>query len=75
LFFPELKGKTVGVLGHGHVRGHRTVRLSAAFGANVLAAMSSGQQKPQSFAGGGIGDSDGSIQDAWFSKGVGLRSV
>ncbi|KAH9921426.1 uncharacterized protein B0H18DRAFT_935965 [Fomitopsis serialis] len=67
LFIQELRGKTVGVLGYGHI-GRECARLSAAFGAKVLAATSDGQKKPQTgYNEDGMGDPDGSIPDAWFS--------
>ena len=85
LFIQELRGKTVGVLGYGHVReqtsvcisaythspskiGRECARLSAAFGAKVLAATSDGQRKPQTgYVEDGMGDLDGSIPEAWYS--------
>ncbi|KAH9836553.1 D-isomer specific 2-hydroxyacid dehydrogenase [Rhodofomes roseus] len=67
LFVQELKGKTVGVLGYGHI-GRECARLSAAFGAKVLAATSDGQQKPQTgYVEDGMGDPDGNIPEAWYS--------
>ncbi|KAH9836554.1 uncharacterized protein C8Q71DRAFT_867143 [Rhodofomes roseus] len=66
-FIQELKGKAVGVLGYGHI-GRECARLSAAFGARVLAATSDGRKKPQGgYVGHGMGDPDGSIPEAWFS--------
>ncbi|EPS93803.1 hypothetical protein FOMPIDRAFT_1020394 [Fomitopsis schrenkii] len=67
LFIQELRGKTVGVLGYGHI-GRECARLSAAFGAKVLAATSDGHKKPQSgYVEDGMGDLDGSIPEAWYS--------
>ena len=86
MFVQELRGKTVGVLGYGHVRetppllwveslsdagkqiGRECARLSAAFGAKVLAATSDGQKKPQTgYVEDGMGDLDGSIPEGWYS--------
>ncbi|KZT67620.1 hypothetical protein DAEQUDRAFT_383796 [Daedalea quercina L-15889] len=67
LFVQELKDKIVGVLGYGHI-GRECARLSAAFGAKVLAATSDGQKKPQAgYVEEGMGDPDGSIPEGWFS--------
>jgi hypothetical protein len=59
LFIRELRGKTVGILGYGHI-GREAGRLSAAFGAKIIAANSSGEKKPQDgYIVPGTGDPDG----------------
>lgn len=72
----EIRGKTVGLLGYGHVCltdcaiikqlmmflqiGREAARLSAAFGANIIAANPSGTKKPQDgYIIPGTGDPDG----------------
>ena len=48
--------------------GRECARLSAAFGAKVIASTSDGQKKPQSgYVEDGMGDVDGSIPEAWYA--------
>ena len=67
MFIQELRHKTVGVLGYGHI-GRESARLASTFGARILAANSSGTRQP---LGGyiipGTGDPDGVIPEAWYS--------
>ncbi|KIP01538.1 hypothetical protein PHLGIDRAFT_349364 [Phlebiopsis gigantea 11061_1 CR5-6] len=67
IFIEELRHKTVGVLGYGHI-GRESSRLASAFGARILAANSSGTRQP---LGGyiipGTGDPDGTIPEMWYS--------
>lgn len=66
LFIRELRGKTVGILGYGHI-GREAARLSVAFGARIVAANTSGKKTPQD---GYIipctGDPDGRSADRSF---------
>ncbi|KIY48409.1 hypothetical protein FISHEDRAFT_43344 [Fistulina hepatica ATCC 64428] len=67
LFIDELRGKTVGILGYGAI-GRAAARLSAAFGANVIAANTSGRKKPyEGWTIPGTGDTFFSIPSAWYS--------
>lgn len=67
LFVRELRGKTVGILGYGHI-GREAARLAAAFGARIVAANTSGARTPQDgYIVPGTGDPDGSIPAAWYS--------
>ncbi|KAI0686878.1 D-isomer specific 2-hydroxyacid dehydrogenase [Cytidiella melzeri] len=63
----ELCSQTVGFLGYGHI-GREAARLAKAFGANIIAATSSGTKRPQDgYIIPGFGDPDGSIPSAWYS--------
>ncbi|THG98136.1 hypothetical protein EW026_g3993 [Hermanssonia centrifuga] len=67
MFIQELRGKTIGILGYGHI-GRESARLAAAFGANIIAANTSGTKKAQDgYIIPGTGDPDGSIPSAYYS--------
>ncbi|OXG23650.1 oxidoreductase [Cryptococcus neoformans Ze90-1] len=62
-----LYGKTVGMLGYGHIA-RETARLFKAFNCNVIAANSKGNKRPEEgFRLPGTGDEDGSIPSQYYS--------
>ncbi|EKM51281.1 uncharacterized protein PHACADRAFT_177935 [Phanerochaete carnosa HHB-10118-sp] len=66
-FIRELRGKTVGILGYGHI-GREAARLAAAFGATIIAANTSGKRTPQDgYIVPGTGDPTGIIPATWYS--------
>ncbi|KAL1406143.1 hypothetical protein Q8F55_007827 [Vanrija albida] len=65
----SLRGRTVGLLGYGHIA-RETARLLQAFGAVVIAANSTGERKQDDgYIIPGTGDVDGSIPEAYYSTG------
>ncbi|KAJ9112501.1 hypothetical protein QFC22_006248 [Naganishia vaughanmartiniae] len=59
-------GKTVGMLGYGHI-GRETARLFRAFGVDVIAATSSGAARPDDgYILPGTGDKEGSIPSEYY---------
>lgn len=62
-----LYGKTIGMLGYGHIA-RETARLFKAFNCNVIAANSKGDKRPEEgFRLPGTGDEDGSIPGQYYS--------
>ncbi|GHJ90446.1 hypothetical protein NliqN6_6848 [Naganishia liquefaciens] len=60
-------GKTVGMLGYGHI-GRETARLLKAFGATIIAATSTGTQRSDTgYVLPGTGDCDGSIPETYYA--------
>jgi phosphoglycerate dehydrogenase-like enzyme len=64
---PELRGKTMGIIGYGCI-GRETARLAKAFGMAIVVATSSGKPAPgHGFVIEGTGDQDGLLPRAWYS--------
>ncbi|KAK8853499.1 hypothetical protein IAR55_004206 [Kwoniella newhampshirensis] len=62
-----LYGKTVGLLGYGHIA-RETARLLKAFNCKIIAANSKGDKRPEEgYRIPGTGDADGSIPERYYS--------
>ncbi|BEJ13990.1 hypothetical protein CspHIS471_0311640 [Cutaneotrichosporon sp. HIS471] len=63
----NLRGKTVGMLGYGHIA-RETARLLHAFGCQILAANTAGKKsRCDGYIVPGTGDVEGDIPTAWYS--------
>ncbi|KAL1758833.1 D-isomer specific 2-hydroxyacid dehydrogenase [Schizophyllum commune] len=63
----SLRGKTIGMLGYGHIA-RETARLFQAFGCEIIAANTQGKARVDNgFFYPGTGDKDGTIPRAYFS--------
>ncbi|KAM0792727.1 hypothetical protein ACM66B_002505 [Microbotryomycetes sp. NB124-2] len=67
LFISEMRGRTIGVLGYGHI-GREVARLANAFGARVIACTRSGKKAPLESLYESMGDPSGDIPSQWFSS-------
>ncbi|ORY27887.1 D-isomer specific 2-hydroxyacid dehydrogenase [Naematelia encephala] len=66
-FNRSLFGKTVGMLGYGHIA-RETARLLKAFNCEIIAANSKGDRRPETgYAIPGTGDPDGSLPSEFYS--------
>lgn len=64
----ELRGRTMGILGYGHI-GRECARLATAFGMNILACSSDGNKKvEEGYVIPGTGDIPGDLPNEWFSS-------
>ncbi|WVW86486.1 hypothetical protein I302_108534 [Kwoniella bestiolae CBS 10118] len=63
----SVSGKTVGLLGYGHIA-RETARLFKAFNCSIIAANSRGNRRPEEgYRIPGTGDADGSIPEDYYS--------
>ena len=67
LFISELRGKTVGILGYGHI-GREVARLSTCFGARVIACTRSGTKQSLRSLYPEMGDPAGDLPQAWYKS-------
>lgn len=66
-FIRELRGRTMGVLGYGHI-GRECARMAKALGMRVVAANRKGErQRIGGYLVDGTGDHEGDIPERWFS--------
>ena len=64
----ELRGKTLGVVGYGSI-GRETARIAKqGFGMRVLALTRGGDQRDRGYHEPGVGDPEGTLPDAWFTR-------
>ncbi len=64
----ELRGKTLGVVGYGSI-GREAARIAKqGFGMRVLACSRSGNRIDRGYCEPGVGDPDGVLPDAWFTR-------
>ncbi|KAI5450317.1 hypothetical protein NCC49_003228 [Naganishia albida] len=62
-----IHGKTIGMLGYGHI-GRETARLLQVFGVTIIAATSTGEARPDTgYILPGTGDIDGTIPSKYYS--------
>jgi phosphoglycerate dehydrogenase-like enzyme len=64
----ELRGKALGVVGYGSI-GRETARIAKhGFGMRVLALSRSGEKRDRGYHEAGVGDPEGALPDAWFTR-------
>ena len=64
----ELRGKTLGVVGYGSI-GREVARIAThGFGMRVLALSRSGEKRDCGYHEPGVGDPEGALPDAWFTR-------
>jgi phosphoglycerate dehydrogenase-like enzyme len=64
----ELRGKTLGVVGYGSI-GREAARIAnQGFGMRVLALSRGGAKRDRGYHERGVGDPDGTLPDAWFTR-------
>jgi phosphoglycerate dehydrogenase-like enzyme len=64
----ELRGKTLGVVGYGSI-GRETARIvKHGFAMRVLALSRGGDKRDRGYHEPGVGDPDGTLPDAWFTR-------
>jgi phosphoglycerate dehydrogenase-like enzyme len=65
---PEMRDKTLGVIGYGSI-GREAARIAKhGFGMRILAMTNSGQKKDRGYVEPGVGDPDGELPDGWFDR-------
>ncbi len=64
---PELRGKTLGIIGYGSI-GREAARIAKqGFAMRVLALTRGGEKKDSGYIESGVGDPEGKLPDAWFT--------
>ncbi len=64
----ELRGKTLGIVGYGSI-GRESARIAKnGFAMRVLAMTRSGNKQDRGYAEPGVGDPEGKLPDAWFTR-------
>ncbi len=64
----ELRGKTLGVVGYGSI-GREAARIAKrGFAMRVLAMTRGGDKRDRGYHEPGVGDPDGTLPDAWFTR-------
>jgi phosphoglycerate dehydrogenase-like enzyme len=62
---PELRGKTIGIVGYGSI-GREVARLASAFGMRVLALQQTTDHQDHGFRFPGVGDPEGTMPSLYF---------
>ncbi len=64
----ELRGKTLGIVGYGSI-GREAARIAKhGFAMRVLALTRSGERRERGYCERGVGDPEGVLPDAWFTR-------
>jgi phosphoglycerate dehydrogenase-like enzyme len=64
---PELRGKTIGIVGYGSI-GREVARLASAFGMRVLALQRSADHRDYGYQFSGVGDPEGTLPSLYFGS-------
>lgn len=64
----ELRGKTLGIVGYGSIARHAARIAKHGFAMRVLALSRSGARADRGYVEPGVGDPDGALPDAWFTR-------
>lgn len=64
----ELHGKTLGIIGYGSIGRHAARIAKHGFGMRILALTRGGDKRDRGYVESGVGDPDGTLPDAWFSR-------
>lgn len=64
----ELRGATLGIVGYGSIGRHAARIAKHGFGMRVLAMSRGGDKRDPGYCENGVGDPDGSLPDAWFTR-------
>lgn len=64
----ELRGKTLGIIGYGSI-GREAARIAKqGLGMRVIAMTRGGEKRERGYAEAGVGDPDGLLPEAWFTR-------
>jgi phosphoglycerate dehydrogenase-like enzyme len=64
----ELRGATLGIVGYGSIGRHVARIAKHGFGMRVLAMLRGGDHRDRGYTEPGVGDPDGALPDAWFTR-------
>lgn len=64
----ELRDATLGIVGYGSIGRHVTRIAKHGFGMRVLALSRGGDKRDPGYCESGVGDPDGTLPDAWFTR-------
>ncbi len=64
----ELHGKTLGIIGYGSIGRHAARIAKQGFGMRILALSRGGDKRDRGYVEAGVGDPDGTLPDAWFTR-------
>lgn len=64
----ELRGKTLGIVGYGSIARHAARIAKHGFAMRVLALSRGGARADRGYVEPGVGDPDGALPDAWFTR-------
>lgn len=64
----ELHGKTLGIIGYGSIGRHAARIAKLGLGMRILALSRGGEKRDRGYVEPGIGDPEGTLPDAWFTR-------